>query len=163
MSNQSPWHLLALVRHLAVRVEARGASGRDEVHTATGSIRVKENAADPSAVTWHEEGEWATGPLTGLRFHNTTCWRTMPDGVGLELSHLRRGAGSPTQLVQLYPDTAGRWIATGPHQCGQDRYHACIEWGETSLRLQWDVESPSDPYRMIIEASASRPVTAPDR
>jgi len=104
-------------------------------------------------LVWREQGRWRTGALAGAGFHNATAWQPAADGA--ELSHLRRGDHAPTFLVRLGPAGPARWESVAPHHCGADRYSAWLELAAGKLRLGWEVASPSDPYRLVLEITGA--------
>lgn len=153
MQHSTAWTLLHQLRSFAIRIETRTRDGLSLAHAGSGELQVCEvGAPDSGTVIWRETGRWTTGPLAGIRFRNATAWRPLPDGGGIELSHLRRGDDRPTLLARLTPGPGRTWVAAEPHVCGPDRYFASLEWIEDGLRLVWEVESPTDPYRLTLEA-----------
>lgn len=151
---RSPWALLSRLRRFTVEVVASG-DGPDPVpvHFGTGEISARETATPTvSAIVWDECGHWTAGPLAGTRFRNATLWEQSADEPGVRLSHLRRGRNRATYLIHLKPGKAGSWTAVEPHLCGPDRYFGALEWEARRLRLVWEVASPSDPYRLTLEA-----------
>jgi hypothetical protein len=153
MPINDPWTLLEAARQFRVTIEVRTGTGIQLSHQGAGQLRVERATSSVgSSVTWHEEGHWLTGPLAGIRFHNTTEWRTNPGEPTLQLSHLRRGR--PTFLATLRPGPTGSWVADAPHVCGQDLYLPTLNFRAGHLDLVWDVQSPTDPYIMRFEAWA---------
>jgi Family of unknown function (DUF6314) len=158
MRPRHPWPLLRRVRQFSIAVEPRAAAGPRVPHTGIGRLRV-EHTTSPATSTliWREHGRWTSGPLAGLAFRNATAWSRVIGQTGLELSHLRRGDGTPTFLVHLEPGPSGAWVTREPHTCGADLYSAVLEWDAQTLHLSWEVESPSEPYRLRIEARVPEP------
>lgn len=149
------WTLLENARHFRITIEVRTGTGIEVSHQGAGQLRVERaTASNSSTVTWHEEGHWLTGPVAGIRFHNTTEWRGSPGQPTLQLSHLRRGIEKPTFLAALRPGPAGTWVAESPHVCGQDLYLPTLNFRAGHLDLVWEVQSPTDPYIMRFEAWA---------
>lgn len=146
--SSDPWSLLGRVRAFTVRVLYAGGAGHQS-HKGTGVVEITRDAAEgEERVGWHESGRWQRGPLTGIAFHNATLWRRRRGSDVVELSHLRRGVHQPTLLVELRPDSATSLVSVAPHHCGPDRYAARLRWDARALYLTWDVESPTDPYRL---------------
>lgn len=137
-----PWPLLTRVHRCRIQVFRPEPGGLVLRHQGEGTVDV---TATAEVVTWQEQGRWTAGDLAGLAFHNAVRWRRAGDA--LEVSHLRRGAGQPTFLVELRPDTDG-WRAAAPHRCGADRYDAWLHWTAELLALEWQVTSPTDPYTL---------------
>lgn len=140
------WRLLDHVRRIDLRVDRR-TLGETTTLRGTADVRVERRG---ESLVWHERGSWATEPLRGVNFRNTTRW-TCVTGSRVELSHLRRGAGQATSLVELELVQPGIWHSLQAHACGADRYLATVECRDDRLVLTWEVESPSDPYRLTIE------------
>ncbi len=139
--------LWSLLRNVAAfDLVIRHHSTRVLLHRGAGRIRV-ESTRD--LVTWHEQGEWTTGRLAGIRFSNTTRWRWIAPGA-LGLSYQRRGA-EPVVLSTLRQTSAGQWIGT-PHLCKADCYSPVLVPAADHLMLGWDVTSPTDPYRWEMRA-----------
>ena len=153
MRLRNPWSLLQSVRHFSIAVETYAEDGPRVSHLGIGRLQVEHaTSATASTLIWRESGRWTSGPLAGLSFRNTSSWRRVADQPELALSHLRRGDQAPTFLVTLVPGPSGAWVAREPHACGPDLYYAVLEWGARHLCLSWDVKSPSDPYRLRLEA-----------
>jgi hypothetical protein len=145
MSLETVWRLLATVSGFDLVI--RHPQALDVLHQAFGLISVE--AGPTGSIIWHEQGAWVKGPLTGIRFTNTTRWEQIPP-AGIRISHQRRGP-EPLFLSTLRPDGTGRWTGE-PHQCGSDRYLPSLVAAEDHLFLAWDVASPTDPYRWEMQA-----------
>lgn len=135
------WALLHTARAYQVNVLSLDGQLR---HTGAGQIVVE---SAEGRVTWRESGRWETGPLAGIRFHNSTLWERT--GELFTVQHLRRGDRQPTFLARLEQSADGEWRSVAPHLCGEDRYHALIVVRDAELAIEWRVESPSDPYSLI--------------
>lgn len=138
------WTRLAAVRSYSIRVTHPVSSG-SQAHIGTGTVVVELDGTD--RIVWREKGEWAEGPLSGLRFHNSTTWERLGEGA-LRFSHLRRGDAHPTTVVTLVPDTDGVWLSEAPHLCGADQYSARVQLVDQEVHIRWEVSSPTDPYTM---------------
>ncbi len=156
VASRTPWLLLRQVRRFTVRVATCNEGGLQQIHTGAGELAVHEAPApDSSTIVWSESGRWTAGPLAGTRFRNAMLWEQCPDRPGIRLSHLRRGRDRATFLVHLEPRGPLTWTAADPHQCGHDRYFAALEWDSRRLKLIWEVQSPTDPYRLTLEATTA--------
>ncbi len=141
-----PWPLLGRVSSFTLQVFDPVAG--DPIHAGAGVVRLEPDRTMPDRqLVWHETGCWQRGPLAGMSFRTSTRWTRAPGEEVLGLSHLRRGAHRPTPLVELHPGP-GEWRSIRPHRCGADRYTARLSWDPRVLRLEWTVESPTDPYRL---------------
>lgn len=157
MTPRGLWSLLASVRRFEITVLTPTETGLTRSHTGLGTLRAEAStSAVGSTVVWHELGHWLSGPLAGIRFGNTTAWRFPVGAPALHVSHLRRGARSPTFLAILRPDARGKWAAEAPHICGADRYHPTLACRGGRLRLEWEVQSPTDAYLLRLEAWQTR-------
>lgn len=141
-----PWAQLLAARSFSLRMEPRTGP------SLWGRGRIRVEGAEP-AVVWREEGCWLSGPLAGISFHNATAWHRAVDGTAVDLSHLRRGDTRPTFLVRLVPAAVGRWSSAEPHRCGADLYSAWLSTTPDDLTLGWEVEGPSDQYRLEMKAA----------
>lgn len=134
------WHLLARVHTFQLNVFH--PEGTCFTNRGQGIIRVEQ--VDASSLTWQEQGEWIQGPLTGIRFNNTTHWQRSADDA-LRVSHQRRGP-EPVFLSTLRPWQDGTWQGD-VHYCGADHYRPSLKPGTDDILVRWEVASPSDPYR----------------
>jgi hypothetical protein len=138
------WRLLGTVSTFDLLV--RHHRTNELLHRASGLIRVD---ALVHTITWHEQGEWVTGPLTGIHFTNATLWE-QAGSAAIRVSH-RRWGPEPVFLSTLRATGAGEW-AGEPHLCGADRYVPVLSPAVDHLVLTWNVASPTDPYRWEMRA-----------
>lgn len=147
MRSLDPWVLLQRCHHLSSTIFRSPG-----IASGTGAATLQ-TVVTPDQITWNESGRWLSGPLAGSHFTNATFWRRDPDG-GLLLGHLRRGSAHPTSLVTLVEAGSSHWVSRAPHACGEDSYAASLTLSANDLWLTWRVESPTDPYTLLIHGSA---------
>jgi hypothetical protein len=140
------WSALAEAR--TSRMTAVGRSESGDPWTRRGTGRISIHRAGLHLLEWEEFGSWQEGDERPTSFRNRLRWTWDVAQGTLQLHHLRRGAELPIHLGDLVPDGGGRFIASVPHLCGQDRYQAELLLSGERVELLWVVTGPAKRYSL---------------
>lgn len=130
------WSRLRQVRTLQFTAHSQSDTGWSG--TGSGGVTVLEPAE--GVIVFEEAGRWRSLAQVERRFRNVFRWSVV--GAHLRLEHLRFGTTRPVFLFDLCPQSSGEWREISPHQCGKDRYTACLRLVGDQVQVSWQIQGP---------------------
>ena len=135
------WDLLGQVQSLTLTATTKDL--RNFFHNATAEGNVEVSRTGSRVITFHEAGLWTSIANQTVDFRNTYQWSLSDLEDTIRLTHLRYGIDNPIHLVDFVPIDADIMQSFQPHNCGADRYSACLSAAGDRILLSWTIQGPS--------------------